>query len=80
MPTCASKRNPIYTLFDNLHLTGLVSRTDILQSYHFYSDDTFASKESFCNKDFSATDSEKDEMEEPCRVCSAHTDCADFSR
>ncbi len=35
-------------------LVGLISRTDILQSYSFYSEDSFAGKEAFCAKDFQA--------------------------
>jgi hypothetical protein len=89
-------------------LVGLISRTDILQSYRFYSDESFASKEAFCAKDFAAdaaeargkreTGAETPQREqqagqgqrqgqgqgqaelEPCKVCSAHTDCADFKR
>lgn len=71
-------------------LVGLISRTDILQSYRFYSDDSFASKEAFCAKDFAADAAEargpgavageQKAAAEPCTVCSAHTDCADFKR
>lgn len=74
-------------------LVGLISRTDVLQSQNFYSPDSFASKEAFCAKDFAAdaaeargpgADGAKKEqgpqLEEPCKVCSAHTECAEFKR
>lgn len=68
-------------------LVGLISRTDILQSYQFYSDDSFAPKEAFCTKGLvSAALMEggeivgQQEHEKPCTVCSSHTDCPDFNR
>lgn len=73
-------------------LVGLISRTDILQSYDFYSEDSFGQKEAFCAKEFERDAAEarglgagagvegQQQQEEPCKVCSAHTDCAEFQR
>lgn len=67
-------------------LVGLISRTDILQSYQFYSDGSFAPKEAFCTKALvsAAMDGNGEvvgqQPEKPCTVCSASTDCPDFNR
>lgn len=59
-------------------LVGLISRTDILQSYHVYSDDSFAPKEAFCNE--GKAEKKEGEKESGCHVCSTHTDCPEFVR
>lgn len=65
-------------------LVGLVDRTHILQAFGLYSDESFGSKEAFCKArgpEGSMGGSGGDgPEEEPCKVCSAHTDCADFRR
>ncbi|EWM29703.1 polynucleotide adenylyltransferase region [Nannochloropsis gaditana] len=61
-------------------LVGLISRTDILQSYQFYSVGSFAPKEAFCGKELATAVLQAGEVVkvEHCTTCSAHTDCRDF--
>lgn len=63
-------------------LVGLISRTDILQSYQFYSEGSFTPKEAFCGKELAtaAVLAGVVAAEEPCSTCSAHTECSDFTR
>lgn len=63
-------------------LVGLISRTDILQSYKLYSEGSFTPKETFCGKELATAAVLTGGMaaEESCSTCSAHTECPDFRR